>query len=57
MVLDGVREAGRNIKLDVFFAVFVIVAVVRTSHDVSMLEGFLGFQRAEDRLIKKYKYI
>ena len=39
-------------KLDGFVGVIAIVAVVLMSQDVPLLDGFLGFQCAEDILIK-----
>ena len=50
--LDGVGEVVRNVKLDGFVAVIVIVAAVGTSHYVPLISGFVVLHRAEDRLIK-----
>ena len=53
--LDGVRAVGRNRKWDGFVTVIVLVAVIRTQHGDPMIASFVGLQRAEARLIKKYK--
>ena len=44
--MDGVGDVGRNIKLNDFIYVIVIVAVVRTLHGVLLFSGFVGLQRA-----------
>ena len=55
--LDGVREMGRNVKLYRFIADIVVVAVFGTSHGLPLIDGFVGLQRAEARLIIMYKII
>ena len=53
--LDGVVEAVRNLKLDRFVAVILIVAIVGIPHGVPLLAGVVGLQQAVVRLIKSTK--
>ena len=53
--LDGVVEVVRNLKLDRFVAVILIVDIVGIPHGVSLLAGFVVLQQEEVRLIKSTK--
>ena len=44
---------GHNVKLCMFIAVIVIVCVVIMLHSDPLIAGFVGLQRADDRLIEK----
>ena len=46
---------GRNRKLDSFFSVVVIVDVIRTPQSVFLLDGFVGLQQTEARIVQHYK--
>ena len=48
---------GRNGKFDRFVSVIVIVTGVVIPHILPILAGFVGLQRSEGRLIKRYKII
>ena len=51
--LDNAGEVGCNVSWEVFVAVIWFVIVIGTPHGDPMLDGFVGLQWAEARLILK----
>ena len=51
----GIVEVVRDVKLNSFIYVIAVVSFVVIPRSVSLITYFVGLQRVEARLIKKYK--
>ena len=51
--MDGISEVGRNGGWDRFISAIAFFAVIGTPHGDPLIDGFVGLERAEARLVKR----